>query len=128
MASPCRGVPRPGGRPKPSGEMLMFHGAISSAVATCPRLGPSAAMANVERQPKIMVSRILRENMFHLALVGDAPGGDRVGVIDGPVTSALNHLFAGGLNITRLVGYPAFQNCRTTIPTPWQAKTSQSLR
>src|SRR5215472_11590363 len=35
-ASPCLGVPLPGGRPAPSGAMLMSHDAISSGVATRP--------------------------------------------------------------------------------------------
>src|SRR5882762_480553 len=45
--APCAGVPLPGGKPVPSGRMLMSQAAISAASMDLPRLGPAA------RQPKL---------------------------------------------------------------------------
>src|SRR5438876_11144363 len=47
MGAPCAGVPLPGGRPVPSGRMLMSQAAISAVSMGLPRLGPAA------RQPKL---------------------------------------------------------------------------
>src|SRR5467141_2834903 len=45
--APCAGVPLPGGKPVPSGRMLMSQAAMSAVSMGLPRLGPAA------RQPKL---------------------------------------------------------------------------
>src|SRR2546429_4085532 len=47
MGAPCAGVPLPGGKPLPSGRMLMSQAAMSAASIGLPGLGPAA------RQPKL---------------------------------------------------------------------------
>src|SRR5436190_17697004 len=93
-ASPCFGVPLPGGRPTPSGPMLMSHAAISSGVATRPRFGLSAAnaMADVVARIEPAMRRALRIDMLHLAFVGNGPGRDRIGVIDRSGAARGDHL------------------------------------
>src|SRR3954463_1549881 len=122
--SPCFGVPLPGGRPTPSGPMLMSHAAISSGVAARPRFGLSAANAAAEAtaRPEAAIRRALRVDMLHLAFVGNCPGRNGVGVIDRSVAARGDHLLTRGLQITGVVGRAALQDGRPTIPAPRHAE------
>src|SRR3954464_2769976 len=129
-ASPCFGFPLPGGRPTPSGPMLMSHAAISSGGATRPRFGLSAAkaMAVAMVKPKAATRRALRVDMHHLAFVGNGPRRDGVGVIDCPVPTRGDHLLARRLQVTRFVVGAALQDRRPAIPPPRHAEARQRLR
>src|SRR3954452_9358706 len=93
-ASPCFGVPLPGGRPTPSGPMLMSHAAIPSGVAARPRFGLSAVKAAVEAMARreAAIRRALRVDMLDLAFVGNGPGRNGVGVIDRSIAARGDHL------------------------------------
>src|SRR3954453_15634513 len=129
-ASPCFGVPLPAGNPAPSGPTLRLHAAISCAVTTRPRSGPSAATAALE--PRMIAATAartgLRVGMLHLALLGDAPGRDRVRMIKCAVATAGNHLLARGLHVSGIIDRAALQNGRASIPAPRQTETGQRFR
>src|SRR3954453_21887318 len=116
-ASPCFGVPLPGGKPTPSGPMLMSHEAISSGVAARPRFGLSAANVTAEAmaRPEAAMRRALRIDMLHLAVVGNSPSGNGVGVIDGSAAARSDHLLPRRLDVTGLVGHAALQDRRPAI-------------
>src|SRR5215831_125197 len=85
-ASPCFTVPLPGGRPAPSGPMLMSQDARSSGEIGLPRLGlcwANTEDASVRRSAGAAATKILRIDIFHLAgAVGadaDVPGGEVFG-------------------------------------------------
>src|SRR5438874_1545078 len=129
-ASPCFGVPLPGGRPTPSGPMLMSHAEISSGVASCPRFGLSAANATAEAmaRPEAAMRRALRVDMLHLALLGNGPGCDGIAVIDGPVAARGDHLLTRRLDVTSFVSGAALQDRRPAVPPPGNAEARQRLR
>src|SRR2546427_3865384 len=110
--------------------MLMSHAAISSGVAARPRFGPSAANATAEvrAKPEAAMRIALHVDMLHLALVGNGPGRDGIGVIDRPVAAPGDHLLARRLDVTGLVGGAALQDRRVAVPTPWNAEACQRLR
>src|SRR5439155_24632809 len=98
--------------------MLMSHWAISSGVATRPRLGLSAANATAEAvaRPEAAMRRALRIDMLHLAFVGNSPARDSVGVIDRSVAARGDHLLSRRLDVTALVGRAALQDRRSPVP------------
>src|SRR4051812_47976838 len=98
--------------------MLISHAAISSGVATAPRFGLSAANAKPDAmvRPEAIMRRVLRVDMLHLSFVGNAPGGDRIGVIDCPLAARGNHVLARWLGVTGLVGGAALQDRRPAVP------------
>src|SRR5436853_2788737 len=72
MREPCAAVPLPGGRPEPSGMMLMSQAAISAGEIGFPRFGPWAKAA-LDPRMRVMRNATLRIHMFHLAGAVDAP-------------------------------------------------------
>src|SRR5258706_16451329 len=80
MRSPCAGVPPPGGKPVPSGRMLMSQGAISAGSVVLPRLGPSATAVPAPYTKASAAAEIetLRVNMTHLAYAVDRPTREAV--------------------------------------------------
>src|SRR5438094_9392111 len=83
MCAPWAKVPLPGGKPAPSGMMLMSHAAISAGSTGLPRCGPSANAAlkpsASAKAPAAIGS--LCVNMFDLSLAVDRPTRDAVEVL-----------------------------------------------
>src|SRR6266852_3445549 len=83
MRSPCAGVPPPGGKPVPSGRMLMSQAAMSAGSIGLPRLGPSANAAPVANARASAAAKIetLGVYMFHLPFAVDRPTREAVVVL-----------------------------------------------
>src|SRR5467141_4129990 len=126
MGAPCAGVPLPGGKPLPSGGMLMSQAAMSAVSMGLPRLGPAA------RQPKL-TAKIDRAavnlcvDMAHRPRAADRPAGHAVVVLarerrhrrDFHSLAAYgDDLRAGRLHVACLVPCPALQYGRAAIPVP----------
>src|ERR1700737_4770607 len=80
MRAPSAALPPPGGKPVPSGWMLISHAAISAASIGLPRLGASAEATPAAGQQVSQTAVIspLRVNMLDLPRAVDPPAGDRV--------------------------------------------------
>src|SRR3954452_25422228 len=83
ILAPSAGTPLPGGKPEPSGCMLMSHPARSAASMGLPRLGPSASTGPALRTNATKTAEVsrLRVNMFDHPRVVDGPACDRVAVL-----------------------------------------------
>src|SRR5215475_4375238 len=83
IGAPCAAVPLPGGRPVPSGRMLMSHAAISPGSIGLPRFGPTAEAVPAPRPSATTTAKraSLRVNMFHLPIALDRPTGNAVEVL-----------------------------------------------
>src|SRR5882672_11973839 len=83
MRAPSAGVPLPGGRPVPSGRMLMSHAAISAGLIGFPRFGAWAKAALEVRASAstTMCPRSLRVYMLDLPIAIDRPTRDGVVVL-----------------------------------------------
>src|SRR5229473_4982356 len=129
-ASPCLGVPLPGGRPLPSGLTVRSQDAISSGVATRPRFGLTAAKAapQTTTSAEPAARRWLRVNMLHLPVLGYAPAGDAVGVVVPPLPAIGDHLGACRLDIAAVVRRAALQDGRSAVPTPCYMEARQRQR
>src|SRR5215475_6439439 len=83
IAAPCAAVPLPGGKPLPSGAMLMSHRARSASLTGLPSPGWSAdattAPASTNIAGRTTCSR-LTIDMLRLPLAVDRPAGDDVHV------------------------------------------------
>src|ERR1700730_15351544 len=88
MASPSIAVPRPGGRPTPSGPMLMSHAAISAGAIGCPNCGAWAMAADAIVSTDMQTAMGLSVNIAGLPHLVNAPVCDGVVVID-PTQAAL---------------------------------------
>src|SRR5215468_3485285 len=118
-ASPCLTVPLPGGRPAPSGPMLMSQEARSSAEIGLPRLGlccANAGDASANRTAGAATPKNLHIDIFHLAIAGHGPGLDHVVVIDAAVAAQRDELGAAWLDVSGLVGRAALQHGGTAVP------------
>src|SRR6516165_1969149 len=83
MASPCLGVPLPGGNPAPSGPMLMSQGVISSGEIMRPRFGLSAtAVLETTTSAEAAARRRLRVDMLDLPTLSNAPASDRIEMVE----------------------------------------------
>src|SRR5439155_9955900 len=114
IRAPSAGVPLPGGRPVPSGRMLMSQAAISAGLIGVPRFG-AWAKAVLEARASMNTttdSRSLGIDMLDLPAAFDCPGCDRVVVLTGKTCyrrnprglAALGHdLGSGGLRVAGLV-------------------------
>src|SRR3989442_15448487 len=83
MRAPWAEVPLPGGKPVPSGEMLMSQAAISAGAIGFPRFGPSAKAA-LEPSASARTTAGLRSlgvNMGDLPPAADRPARDAVVVL-----------------------------------------------
>src|SRR5262245_20872073 len=137
MASPSIAVPRPGGRPAPSGPMLMSHAAISARAIGCPNCGvwarAAGAMVSIDTQTAIGLS----VNIAGLPHLVDAPACDGVEVVDPTQAALVGELHACWLHHARVVGGATLQHGGTAIPLPrraeahgrlWQDRALQSCR
>src|SRR6266566_5080707 len=136
MRVPSAGVPLPGGRPVPSGRMLMSQAAISDGLIGFPRFG---AWAKAMLEPRASVSttadpRSLRVYMLHLPAALDRPRRDGVVVLareagygrDARGLAAHTHdLGSGRLHVTGLVPRSALQCRGTAVPTPRHAEPGE---
>src|ERR1700758_3560383 len=130
IAAPCAAVPLPGGRPLPSGPMLMSHSARSASLTLWPRPGPSAAMAGAASSPsanEMAIAKRLRIDMLRLPGGVDRPARDHVHVphregSDGEVElgcAALGQqLGAGRLHVAGFVPRAALQHHGLAVPPP----------
>src|SRR5258706_3096257 len=80
MRSPCAGVPLPGGKPVPSGRILMPEAFTSDSEIGCPRLGPCASAGAAT---SAATSTNLGVDMAHLAFSVDRPARDRIEMLVG---------------------------------------------
>src|SRR5438105_15275989 len=138
MRTPWAGVPSPGGKPVPSGSMLMSDAAKAAASIGLPRSGPSAEAAPAAR-PKASQTAVispLRVNMLDLPRALDPPAGDRVKMVvqhhrhwrDGLQLPPLgDKLGTGGLHVAGLVPGAALQDCSATVPAPGHPKARERL-
>src|SRR6266850_3298108 len=138
MGAPWAGVPLPGGKPVPSGKMLMSQAVISAGSSGFPRFGAWAKTALEPRESartKAVIG-ILRINMFDLPLVIDRPARDGVVVLarksrygrDFRRLAAQGHdLSARWLRVAGLVPGAALEDRRAAIPVPGHAEPGESL-
>src|SRR5215831_18858494 len=130
-ASPCLTVPLPGGRPAPSGPMLMSQEARSSGEIGLPRLGlccANAGDASARSTAGAAATRNLRIDIFHLAIAGDGPGLDHVVMVIAAVAAQLDELCAAWLHVAGLVGRTALQHRRSAVPLPRHAEAGHGFR
>src|SRR5215468_4243437 len=83
IRAPSAAVPLPGGRPVPSGRMLMFQAAISAGVRGFPRFG-DCAKAAFELRTSVstkMYPPSLCVDILHLSTALDRPARDGVVVL-----------------------------------------------
>src|SRR5262249_26109726 len=122
--APAAGVPLPGGRPTPSGPMLMSQPATCAGVASRPRFGPSSAaeVAPAPAQPPRTSASITparsRVDMLHLAVGRHAPGLDAAEVEDRVVAVLGDEPLALRLHGARIVGGARLEHRRRAVPSP----------
>src|SRR3989442_7673390 len=137
MRAPSAGVPLPGGRPVPSGRMLMFQAAISAGVSDFPRFGVCAKASLVLRTSvsTTMYPPSLRVYMLHLPAAPDRPTRDGIVVLarkcgDGWSPSGLaahsHELGSRRLHVAGLVPRTTLQYSSTAVPPPRQAESRES--
>src|SRR5712671_2026928 len=139
IAAPWAAVPLPGGRPLPSGPMLMSQSARSASVTFWPRPGPSAAIAVAANSAKVSEAatvKPLRIGMLCLPIIVDRPARDHIHVAhregdDGKINlrcAALGQqLGARRLHVTGFIPGTALQHHRLAVPAPGCAETGQRL-
>src|SRR5712691_7759582 len=140
MTAPCAGVPLPGGRPLPSGPMLMSQSARSASLIGLPSPGWSAAIAAAAPPSasarETTTARRLPVDMLGLPFGVDGPAGDDVHVshrggghrnVDLGLAALGKHLAARRLRVAGLVPGAALQHDRLAVPAPGRAETAQRL-
>src|SRR5215510_12047770 len=136
--APSAGVPLPGGRPVPSGKMLMSHADRSVAVMGFPSFGvcPNAALENSVSVRKIRNVRSLSVNIPYLPAAFDRPARNGIIVLAREsghsrrprrLAAGRDKLRAGRLHIPGLVPCAALKDHGTAIPTPRHAESSECL-
>src|SRR6516225_3414093 len=137
MASPSIAVPRPGGRPTPSGPMLMSHAAMSAGAIGCPNCGAWARAADAIVSIDMQTAMGLSVNIAGLAHLVNAPACDGVVVVDPTKAALVDELRARWLHHARVVGGATLQHGGTAVPLPrcaeahgrlWQDRALQSRR
>src|ERR1700719_831736 len=103
MASPSIAVPRPGGRPTPSGPMLMSHAAMSAGALGCPNCGAWASAADAIVSIDMQTARGLIVNIAGLPHLVNAPACDGVVVVDPTQAALVGELRARWLHHARVV-------------------------
>src|SRR6266704_6725801 len=137
MTAPWTAVPLPGGKPLPSGAMLMSQLARSASLTGCPRPGVSAASAVLAPSAKrTTAEKDLRVSMLRLPFAVDGPTRDgvhvphregdhrRIGLGLAPLGDELG---PSGLHVASLVPGAALQDRRLAVPTPGHAEAGQGL-
>src|SRR5271166_5618108 len=138
MRAPWAGVPPPGGKPLPSGPMLMSQAAMLASVSGLPRPGPSADAAPATRQSASPTAEeiLLGVNMLDLPRTVDAPAGDGVEVMVQHRPDRRNRFQlptlgdefgSGRLRVARLVPGAALQGRGPAVPTPGHAEAREGL-
>src|SRR4029434_620356 len=138
MGAPWAGVPLPGGKPVPSGKMLMSQAAISTGSIGFPRFGAwaKAALEPRESARTKAVIGILRINMFDLPLVVDCPARGAVIVLARKsrygrdfrrLSAECYDWSAVRRHVAGLVPRASLQDRRAAIPVPWHAEPGESL-
>src|SRR5262245_8535740 len=138
MRAPWAGVPLPGGKPVPSGWMLMSQAAISLGVIGLPRFGllPDAALEPRANAQATAVLQTLCVNMLHLPLAVDRPARDAVVVLvrkrqDGwdllRLAALRDERGAGRLHVPGLVPCAPGRSRVPTVPSPRYADPRESL-
>src|ERR1700686_1608814 len=134
IAPPWAGVPLPGGRPLPSGPMLMSQSARSASLTGLPSPGCSAAVAAAatpSTNTRLAAARRLPVDMLGLPFAVDGPAGDDVHVshregghrnVDLGLAALGEHLAAGRLHVAGLVPGAALQHHRLAVPPPGHAE------
>src|SRR5262249_15089913 len=131
---PLAAVPLPGGRPVPSGRMLMSQGAMSASVMRTPSPGESAIAA--PEMSARTASSSLYVDMLHLPLAVDRPAREAVVVLVGERErirrllrlAALSDEFgAQRLHVAAFVPRTALQDHRTAVPVPGHAEAGERL-
>src|SRR5256886_1867183 len=136
--APSTGVPPPGGRPVPSGRILMSQSERSAALIGFPSFGACANNALARRTSGTTMSNAgnLRVDIPDLPAALDGPALDGVVVLTCECSNSrdFRRLAAGGykfgsgrLHVPGLVPRAALQKRGTAIPTPWQAESSRCL-
>src|SRR5262249_8570331 len=114
----------------------MSQSARSASVSDWPRFGVSAVAPEANTSAAATPSRLLRIDMFHLALVVDRPAGDDIHVSHrergdgevGPGLTALGgDLRACGLRIAGFIPGTALQHDRLAVPAPRHAEAGERL-
>src|SRR5204863_1654276 len=126
-ASPCLALPRPAGRPAPSGPMLMSQGAMSAGAIGCPNCGACAKAGETAMSTAAQKTAPLRIHIARLPLFVDAPAGDRAVVISAAQSAFRDELSARRLHHAGVVRRAALQHRRATVPLPRRAKPSHGL-
>src|SRR5258705_1590692 len=137
MASPWIAVPRPGGRPAPSGPMLMSHAAMSAGTIGCPNCGAWARAADAIVSIDMQTAMGLSVNIAGLPHLVNAPACDGVVVVDATQAALVGELRTRWLHHARVVGGATLQHGGTAVPLPrcaeahrrlWQDRALQSSR
>src|SRR5262245_55136569 len=143
-------VPLPAGRPLPSGATAMATAAISCAVAVAPKSNvpgypwararsgaarqsaarPSATSLATSSTARVRSAR--RVHILHTPVRRDAPALDRVHVIEQRAalerSTLRNELPVGRLRVAGLVGRPALDHRRLSVPDPREAEAGLADR
>src|SRR6516225_5367154 len=127
MASPSIAVPRPGGRPTPSGPMLMSHAAMSAGAIGCPNCGAWARAADAIVSIDMQTATGLSVNIANLAHLVNAPACDGVVVVDPTQATLIGELRARWLHHARVVCGATLQHGGTAVPLPSCAEAHRRL-
>src|SRR5689334_12339497 len=113
----------------------MSQSARSASVTDWPRFGVSAAAPEANASAAA-TSRLLRIDMFHLALAVDSPTGDDIHVphresrhrhVDSRLAALGGDLRARRLRIAGLIPGAALQHDRLAVPAPGHAEAGKRL-
>src|SRR6516162_10774272 len=125
MASPSLAVPRPGGRPTPSGPMLMSHAAVSAGAIGCPNCGAWARADDAIVSIVVQTATGLSVNIAGLPHLVNEPACDGVVVVDS--TQLIGELRARWLHHARVVCGATLQHSGTAVPLPRCAEAHRRL-
>src|ERR1700694_5422171 len=118
MASPSIAVPRPGGRPTPSGPMLMSHASMSAGAIGCPNCGAWARAADAIGNIDMQAAMRLNVNIAGLPHLVNSPACDGIVVVD-PTQAALSReLRTRWLHHAGVVSGATLQQGGTAVPLP----------
>src|SRR5262249_30768620 len=122
MASPSIAVPRPGGRPMPSGPMLMSHAAMSAGAIGCPNCGAWARADDAIVSIVMQTATGLSVNIASPAHLVNTPACDGVVVVAPAQATLIGELRARWLHHAGIVSGATLQYGGTAIPLPSRAE------
>src|SRR5262245_48627455 len=126
MFSPCFAVPRPSGRPAPSGGMLMSQGAMSAGPIGCPKRGACEKTGVAASKAAHTVTRSSID-IARLPLLINSPARDGVVVIDTAQAALGSKGSACRLHHAGVVGGTALQYRGAAIPLPRRTESHCGL-